>query len=138
MSAMRQPTPPDDAPSVAALPAASSDDVLDAVRKTYTFVDATDEQEAMSVLARRLDVASVLLEALPHVYAIFGEDTPVMLVTVDEHNSEPIRLSARIETTLPVPQAQEKRNAFFRTWWNGASDRVLGDLSFGLTWPRRT
>ena len=136
MSALRQPTPPADTPPVAALPATSRD-VLDAIRAAYTFVDAADDRAAMSILAARPDVASVLVEALPHVYAIFGEGTPVVLITVDEHSSEPIRLSARIETTLPVREAQETLIAFYRAWWNEASSPVLGDLSFGLTWPRR-
>jgi hypothetical protein len=135
MSALRQPTPPADSPSVAALPTTSRE-VLDAIRAAYTFVDDADERAAMSILATRPDVAAVLVEALPHVYAIFGEGNPVVLITIDEHSSEPIRLSALIETTHPLPEAQEKRNAFYQAWWNDASGPVLGDLSFGLTWPR--
>lgn len=102
----------------------------------YTFVDASDERVALGILSERPDIASVLLEALPQVAAIFGEDAPVVLMTIDEHNREPLRLSACVQTTEPVPAAQEKLIALYRAWWNGVSGDIDEALSFGLTWPR--
>lgn len=134
-SALRQPTPPADPPSVTALPATPRE-TLDVIRMAYTFVDASDERVALGILSQRPDIASVLLEALPQVAAIFGEDAPVVLMTIDEHNREPLRLSACVQTTEPVPAAQEKLIALYRAWWNGVSGDIDEALSFGLTWPR--
>ena len=132
MSALRQPTPPADPLPIAALPATSRE-VLDAVRAAYTFVDSADEQAAMSILATRPDIASVLMTALPPVYGIFGDGTRVLLVTIDEHNSEPIRLSALI-VSAAEQDARRKLFSFYTTWWNDASGPVLGELSFGITY----
>ncbi len=132
MSALRQPTPPAETPSVAALPA-TSDEVLDAIREGYTFVDPANEREAMAILAARPDVAAVLLAALPHVYENFGDGTRVLLDVIDEHNSEPLRVGARI-VSKASPDARSKLLAFYTAWWNDASGPVLGDLSFGLTY----
>lgn len=114
MSALRQPTPPADPPAVAALPATSRE-VLDAIRENYTFVDSADERAVMSILATRPDIASVLMAALPQVYAIFGDGTQVLLVTIDEHNSEPIRLSALIVSTADQ-DARRKLFSFYTIW----------------------
>ncbi|MCA9878595.1 MAG: hypothetical protein KC442_12460, partial [Thermomicrobiales bacterium] len=136
MSALpRQPTPAADTPPVAALPATSRE-ILERIRKAYTFLDAVDEAAAFSILAQRPDVAAVLLSALPHVREVFDNDTQVLLITVDDHTDAPLRLSARIVTTESLPEALAKRDAFYRTWWSNASDTILGDLSFGLLWPR--
>lgn len=137
MSALRQPTPPPDPPQVSALPATSKD-VLDAIRAAYTFVDASDEAVALGILAQRPDVAAVLLDALPHVREIFGDETQVMLLSVDEHTDAPLRLSARIVTTESVPDARARRDAFYRAWWLSVPAEVDDVLSFGLIWPRGT
>lgn len=132
MSALRQPTPPADTPAVAALPATSSE-VLDAIREGYTFVDPANEREAMAMLAARPDMAAVLLQALPHVAAIFGKETRVLLDVIDEHSFAPLRVGARI-VSKASPDARSKLLAFYTAWWNDASGPVLGDLSFGLTY----
>ncbi|MFT4037648.1 MAG: hypothetical protein QM692_05660 [Thermomicrobiales bacterium] len=138
MSALRHPTPPLEAPpTVAALPSTSRE-VLDAVRAAYTFIDADDEALALSILTQRPDIATTLLEALPHVATIFGEGTPVFLVTVDDHTGDPITLSARVVTSAALPEAMAQQLALYRTWWNDASGPIFGDLSFGLTSPRRS
>jgi hypothetical protein len=137
MSALRQPTPPADSPPVAALPATSRE-VLDAVRNAYSFVDSADEAVVLGILATRPDVAAVLLDALPYVRDIFGDDTRVMLLSVDDPTEASLSLSARIVTSQPVPAARAKRDAFYQTFWldvPGAIDEVL---SFGLTWPSTT
>ncbi len=131
MSALRQPTPPAETPSVAAL-AATSRETLDAIRAAYTFVDATNEAAAFGILAKRPVVAAVLLEGLPHVEAIFGEGTPILLLAIDHHTGEPLTLAARIQTSASVPEALAKQRAFFRAWWLDAGDAVLGDLTFGV------
>lgn len=133
MSALRQPTPPTDAPPVAALPATPRV-VLDAIRGAYIFADSADESVALGILSQRPDIASVLLEALPHVYASFGDGTGVRLDVLDEHSSEPIRFGARIVSAAASPESRIKLVAFYTTWWNDASRPVLGELSFGLTY----
>ncbi|MDQ2651554.1 MAG: hypothetical protein M3Z20_00805 [Chloroflexota bacterium] len=131
MCALRQPSPSEQ-PLVTALPQ-TSHDVLAAIRSAYTFVDAADEAAVFAILATRPDVAAVLLEALPHVVAIFGDGTQVLLDVIDEHNSEPLRVGARI-VSKASPDARNKLLAFFSAWWNDASGPVLGDLSFGLAY----
>lgn len=131
MSALRQPTPPVDPPSVAALPATSGE-VLDAVRAAYTFVDATNEAAAFGILAKRPDIAALLLEGLPHVEAIFGEGTSILLLAIDHHTGEPLTLAARIQTSASVPEALAKQRVFYRAWWLDAGDAILGDLTFGV------
>ena len=98
MSALRQPTPPADAPPVAALPATPSE-VLSAIRDAYSFVDATDEASVLRILAKRPDVAAVLLEALPQMRDTFGDGTHAMLLSVDDHTEASSSLSARIVST---------------------------------------
>lgn len=132
MSALRQPTPPADPPSVAALPATPLK-VLEAIRTAYTFAVAVDERGVMSILATRPDIASVLMAALPQVYAIFGDGTQVFLVTIDEHNSDPIRLSA-LTISAADQDTRRKIFSFYTNWWNDASGPVLGELSFGITY----
>lgn len=137
MSALRHPSAPPEAPTpVAALPATSRE-ALEAVRAAYTFMDANDEAQALDILAHRPDIAAVLLEALPHVAAVFGDGTEVLLMTVDDHTDAPITLGARVVTSEALPASLAKQNALFRTWWNDASGPVFGDLSFGLISPRR-
>ena len=136
MSALpRQDTPPEETP-VAALP--TTPEVLAQIRKRYTFVSADQETEALAILARRPDIASVLVKALPHVDTIFGEGTDMLLLVIDYHTNEPLGLDARIVTPAPLPEAHEKRDAFYRAVWNEAALPVLGDLSFGLTSPRKS
>ncbi len=137
MSALRQPTPPVEPPSVAALPATSRE-VLEAIRDAYTFVDSADEAVALGIVAQRPDIAAVLLDALPHVREIFGDKTQVMLISVDEHTDAPLRLSARIVTTESVEDARAKRDAFYRAWWLSVPAEIDEVLSFGLIWPRDT
>ena len=86
----------------------------------------------MSILATRPDVAAVLLDALPHVRKIFGDEARIMLISVDEHTDAPLRLSARIRSDGSVSEQFARRDALFQTWWNDASATVLGDLSFGV------
>lgn len=135
MSALRQPTPPSDAPSVAAL-ATTSSEVLDAIRRAYTFVDASDEAASLGLLAQRPDIAAVLLEALPHVRDVFGESTRILLLAVDDPSDASISLSARIVTSEPVSAARAKRDAFYRAFWLGVPATIDEVLSFGLSWPR--
>ncbi|MFT4037647.1 MAG: hypothetical protein QM692_05655 [Thermomicrobiales bacterium] len=136
MSALRRPTPPPEAPApVAALPSTSRE-VLDAVRAAYTFVSEDDETQALSMLTQRPDIAATLLEALPHVTAVFGEDTPLLLLVINEHSEAPLRFSAQIVTTHDLAAAQAKRDAFYDRWWSAAAGPVSGDLSFGISWPR--
>lgn len=137
MSALRQPTPPGDTPPVAALPATRRE-VLDAIREAYSFVDRDDEGIVLSILAKRPDVAEVLLGALPHVHEIFGDDTRIMLLSVDEQTGEPLRLTARIATTESVSAARAKRDVFYRSFWLSIPGAIDEILSFGLVWPRPT
>lgn len=131
MSALRQSTPQGDAPSVTALPATSRE-VLDAIREAYTFVDESNEAAALGILTKRPDIAAVLVEALPRVNEIFGEETRVRLLATDHHDGHPPTLGARIEAVGPVSEQVEKQGEFYRTWWLDAGDRVLGELTFGV------
>jgi hypothetical protein len=131
MSASRQPTPPTDPPSVSALPATNAR-VLEAIRAAYTFVDARNEAEALSILLQRPDIAAVLLDALPHVREIFGGTTQVLLLATDHHDGRPPTLSARIEARGTLPRQLAMQDAFYRTWWLEAGDVVLGELTFGV------
>lgn len=135
MSALRQPTTSANTPSVAALPA-TSPEILRSIRAAYTFPDSSDEEVALSILSQRPDVAAVLLESLPHVRAVFGDETQVMLLVVDDHSEDPVRLSARIVTIDSVPEARSKRAAFYRSWWLGIPVEIDEVLSYGLIWPR--
>jgi len=137
MSALRQPTPPTDAPTVAALPATPRV-VLDAIRGAYSFADATDEASVFRILEKRPDVAAVLLEALPHMRNIFGAGTHAMLLSVDDHTDASSSLSARIVSTESVPKARAKRDAFYRSFWLGVPGEIDEVLSFGLIWPHTT
>ncbi|MFT4037654.1 MAG: hypothetical protein QM692_05695 [Thermomicrobiales bacterium] len=131
MSALRRPKhAPEPPSSVAAIPQTSRQ-VLEAIGAAYTFVDAEDEAKALSLLAQRPDVSAILIEALPHVVATFGEDAPVLLVVVEHHDGEPDSLAARIQSSAIGSAALEKLLAFYDDWWNEASGPVLGDLSFG-------
>lgn len=134
MSALpRQSTQPEPAPPVAALPS-TAPDVMAKVREAYSFFEAWDETQALALLAHRPDVAAVLIEALPHVYAIFGKGTPIRLIAVDDHTGEPITLSARIKASDPGPDSRTKRDAFYRSWWNRVSGEIDDVLSFGITY----
>ena len=137
MGALRQPTPPADLPPVATLPATPSE-VLSAIRNAYSFVDATDEASVLRILAKRPDVAAVLLEALPHMRDIFGDGTHAMLLSVDDHNEASSSLSARIVSTESVPEARAKRDDFYRSSWLGVPGEIDEVLPFGLIWPRTT
>ncbi|MDQ2655388.1 MAG: hypothetical protein M3Z20_20345 [Chloroflexota bacterium] len=131
MSALRQPTPPADPPPVAALPATSRE-VLKAIRAAYTFVDATNEAEALGILAQRPDVSSVLLAALPHVREIFGDDTRVLLIATNHYDGRPSTLSARIAARGSLSEQLAKQDEFFQAWWLDAGDAVFGELTFGV------
>lgn len=137
MCALRQPMPPSDVPPVAALPATPSE-VLSAIRDAYSFVDATDEASVLRILAKRPDVAAVLLEALPHMRDTFGDGTDAILLSVDDHTEASSSLSARIVSTESVPKARAKRDAFYRSFWLGVPGEIDEVLSFGLIWPRTT
>src|SRR5688500_19998416 len=78
MTALRQPSPSEQ-PRVTAL-SQTSQEVLEAIRQAYTFVESENEAAVFGILATRPDVAAVLLEALPHVASIFGERTPILLM----------------------------------------------------------
>lgn len=136
MSALPRQSASSGEPPVVALPS-TSPEVLAHIRERYTFVSADQEAAALALLARRPDIASVLVEALPHVSAIFGADTDVLLLVIDYHTDEPLGLDALIVTADPLPEAHEKRDALYRAVWNETSLPVLGDLSFGLTSPRK-
>ncbi len=131
MSALRQPTPPGDTPSVVALPATSRE-VLDAIREAYSFVDESNEAAALGILAKRPDIAMVLVEALPRVDEIFGAETRVLLLATDHHDGHPPTLSARIDAVGAISEQLEKQGEFYRTWWLDAGDSVLGELTFGV------
>lgn len=130
MSALRQPTPPDP-PSVTALPATSRE-VLGAIRAAYTFVDSADERAVMSILATRPDVAAILLDALPHVEAIFDKDTPILLVGIDYHTEEPLGLAALIEATGTVSERLAKQQRLYREWWLSVPSEIVDVLSFSV------
>lgn len=68
--------------------------------------------------------------------AIFGNETHVMLISVDEHSYSPLWLSARIVTAESVPDAHLKRDHFYQAWWLGVPGAVDDILSYGLMWPR--
>lgn len=131
MSALRHPTPPDDAPTVAALPTTSLD-VLDAIREAYSFVDASNQTTALGILAKRPDVADALLRALPHVRAIFGEGSRILLVAVDYHTNEPPGLAALIETMDTVSESLAKQQRFYQDWWLSVPGAIADVLSFGV------
>jgi hypothetical protein len=131
MSALRQPTPSNDKPAVTALPATPRA-VLDTIREAYAFLDASNEAVALEILSMRPDIAAVLVEALPHVYEIFGAETRIVLLATDHYDGRPTTLSARIEAAGPVQEQAAKLDELYRTWWLGAGDSVLGDLTFGV------
>lgn len=112
--------------------------MLDVIREAYTFVDSSDEALVIDILARRPDIAVVLLDALPHDRAVFGDDTQVMLLAVDEQTGAPQRLSARIVTTESVPGPRLERDRLYRTFWLDVPGAVDEVLSPGLMWPRAT
>lgn len=136
MSALRHPSPPPEAPAPVAASPATPREVLEAIRAAYTFTSADQERLALSVLAQRPDISEVLLQALSPVTAIFGDETPMWLLVIDEHSGAPLRLSAQIVTTDTLPIAQAKRDAFYDLWWGEAAAPVDGELSFGVSWPR--
>jgi hypothetical protein len=131
MSALRRPTPPDDSPPVAALPATPLE-VLDAIREAYTFANASNEAEALGVLVQRPDVSSVLLEALPHVREIFGAKTRVLLIATDHHDGRLPTLSARIDAQGSIPEQLAKGDEFYQAWWLGVPVEIDEVLSFGV------
>lgn len=130
MSALRQPTP-GDTPPVVALPATRRE-VLDAIREAYTFVEESNEAVVLGILAKRPDIAAVLVEALPRVDEIFGAETRVLLLATDHHDGHSPTLSARIATDGPVSEQVAKQGEFYRMWWLDAGDSVLGELTFGV------
>jgi hypothetical protein len=130
MSALRQPTP-GDAPSVAALPATRRE-ALDAIREAYTFVDESNEAAALGILARRPDVAAALLQALPHISAIFGDDRRVLLVAIDYHTDEPLGLTVLIDTTGTVSERLMKQQRFYQDWWLSVPGEIADVLSFSV------
>jgi hypothetical protein len=131
MSALRQPTPPVDPPSVAALPATARE-VLDAIRAAYTFVDASNEAAALGIVAQRPEIAAALLDALPHVREIFGGTTQVLLLATDHHDGRPPTLSARIEANGSIAEQLAKGDEFYRAWWLRVPVEIDEVLSFGV------
>ena len=105
---------------------------MDAIREAYTFVNAADERAVMGILATRLDVASVLVEALPHVHRIFGDGTRVLLVAIDYHTEEPSGLAALIEATGSVSERLAQQQRFYREWWLGVPGEIADILSFSM------
>ena len=131
MSALRRQDTPTEETPVATLPT-TSPEVLAQIRECYAFLSATDEAQALAILSRRPDVAGVLLEAPPHVSAIFGEGASIWLIVVSDPSSDSLRLSARIDTPAPLHEALAQRGAFYRAWWRSVPDDIDTILSFGL------
>jgi hypothetical protein len=106
--------------------------VLEAIREAYTFVDESNEAAALGILARRPDVAAALLQALPHISAIFGEGSQVLLVAIDYHTGEPLGLAALVETTDTVSESLMKQQRFYQDWWLGVPGEIADVLSFSV------
>lgn len=103
---------------------------IDELTRYYTF-----ENEALvrEFIRARPRLESVLQEAVPHVYAAFGPDTPIILeVDWDDEECEPPELFAEIVTDKPALEALSALHRFDRSWWLHVDGLADLDLMFTI------
>lgn len=113
-----------------ALSSAISDDIIDAISRTY---EAEDWAATRDFLSAHPDIISLLSEARPYLSQIFGDDVPVRLNLASEHDGEEgCSLFADIYVSDDPAVAFEKLNRYDDDWWLDASSRSKGYLHFSV------
>jgi len=97
----------------------------------YYEVEPTDDLSEM--LVRWPDLASLALEARPHLVNHFGNQARLLIEsTRDPETPSDQRVVVTVRADLEPEEALKQLNAFYEAWWLGAMDRARGRLVFNV------
>lgn len=125
---------PDQAPCSIATCESSEDTVgvgVDAESKVRAQYEYSAFDQVQDFLSSHDAVASILLDGLPVVWAIFGPAAVVTLSLVSDQESSP-ELAAVIHVSANIDEARSLRREFYRSWWMPIATLQRPHLSFNV------
>jgi hypothetical protein len=109
----------------------SSASLVEMERNVSSRYEYRGQPQVHDFLVSHIDIAVLLLEAIPHIETIFGTDTSVRLYLVCDQESDPT-LAAYIQTSKPFEEAKSLRKRFYREWWMDQALSGEGLLTFDV------
>ena len=104
---------------------------IEQISQDYMLRDGGDVR---AFLVENPSLTSLLLEAIPHISAVFGDDSEVVLqlITDPEHSTKHVILFANILTSLSAEEALVLLDVFDEQWFLDHIHRARGRLTFSL------